>query len=145
MNTATPPAKGQSIAGELSFRLLHKSGKTFQCLHFRKTEENTAVVMVLAVLVDHRAVATSDIYYGDVSQPGRVLHNKLLILTQGDVFGQTSNFFPELGNLVLSLTTAGRAHCLTQVTTCCCFKEATQNNDKWWDTGTREIQCSIWR
>lgn len=62
----TPPAKGQSVAEELSFNLLHKSGKTFELLHFRKTGENTAEVMVLAVLVDDRAVAISNIYYGDV-------------------------------------------------------------------------------
>lgn len=52
--------------------------------------------MALAVLVDHRAVATGIICYGDVSQPGRVLHNRLLILTQGDVFWANQQLFPWL-------------------------------------------------
>lgn len=50
---------------------MHKSEKTFELLHFRKIGENTAEVMLLAVLVDHGAVAISNIYYGDASQPSR--------------------------------------------------------------------------
>lgn len=44
---------------------MHKSGKTFELLHFRKTGRNTAEVTVLVT------VAISNIYYGDVSQAGR--------------------------------------------------------------------------
>lgn len=47
---------------------MHKSQKIFELLHFRKTGRNTAEV---TVLVDLGAVAISNIYYGDVSQPGR--------------------------------------------------------------------------
>lgn len=50
---------------------MHKSGKTFELLRFRKTGGNTAEALVLAVLVGRRAVASCNIYYGDVSQPGR--------------------------------------------------------------------------
>jgi len=45
---------------------LHKSGKSFELLSFRKAGENTAEMMVLAVLVDHRAVAIDNVYYGGV-------------------------------------------------------------------------------
>lgn len=45
--------------------------KNLQAFHFReRTGENRAEVMVLAVLVDQRAIASTNIYCSGISWPG---------------------------------------------------------------------------
>lgn len=115
MTRADPRAKGQSEAEELSFNLLHKSGKTFELLHFREPGADTAGVRVLPACGSQSLSVTSmlvmsHILAGDQGLLCRVLHSTLFVLAQGDYLGKSAVIpLTYLGKLIVSLITAGRA------------------------------------